>query len=98
MMAEDPPPMTLEEVGFSQHEPGESPTLRQIFQMDGACIKRIPQAPRDSFAGLVVKLITGLVQQPGWISLRSLFIGIRYVLAAPTRGAGGNTRRHCNAV
>ena len=36
----------------------------------------------------MAKLITGLVQHPGWISLRSLFIGIRYVLAAPPRGGG----------
>ena len=28
--------------GFALHEPRESPTLREIFTMEGACLKRIP--------------------------------------------------------
>ena len=87
-MAADDVPVAPEVPGFSQHEPGESPTLRQIFTREGAYLKRIPQAARDSFAGLVAKLIPGLVQCPGWVTLRSFPPGIRYVLAARPRGAG----------
>ena len=56
--------------------------------MDRPCLKRIPQAARDSFAGLVAKLVTSLVQRPGWSSLRSFLVGIRFVLATPPRGGG----------